>query len=82
MPAAPTMPIDSPMSKLHRRAPRDEPPDLRRLRAERHTHPDLARPLRGGIGGDGVESDSRQQQRHDGEDDEHRSEHAQADAFV
>ena len=82
MPVAPTIPIDSPIPSCQRRAPCDEPPDLRRLRAKRHTHPNLTRPLRGGIGGDGVESDGRQQQRHEGEDHEHRSEHAQADAFV
>jgi len=71
-----------PDRQLPCRAPCDQPPDVLRPRAKRHTYPNLTRPLRGGIRGDGVESDRRQQQRHDGEDHEHRAEHPQADAFV
>ena len=69
-------------SKLPGRAASDEPPELCGLRAERHPDPNLARPLRSGVRGDGIESDAREQERDDRNDHEHRSEHSQAHSFV
>ena len=60
----------------------DEPPDLQRARSQGHANGDLARALGGGIGGDGVETQRREQQGDDADEDEDGAEDAQTETLV